>query len=331
VGDAFGSVATGGRRRLSPQLTGEATEIPAVATPLEMADWKAQLEEILTNRGLGRQALVAAHALKQEHIPRSLYKYRCPTKASFNMVKGRCVWLASPGTFNDPFDSAVTFDPNRIIEDIRADGVSPSLRRRSILVKLIQGEYPGIPPAMREALVKSATEWYATPFRWVVGRASRRLRSDLKVCCFSETMASLPMWAHYAGCHTGFCIRWDVSEWSSQPEILEKLFPVLYDEHPFQMPSLAVNPAYRGAELLLALRKAIDWSYEKEWRLVGWGATGEVGMSQQLPTPAALYIGALASKATKRKVSRLAAEIGAEVFQMHCDLERGCLMPHRMT
>ena len=75
------------------------------------------------------------------------------------------------------------------------------------------------------------------------------------------------MWGHYANKHNGFCLEYDVSLFSSE---LQLVMPVVYTQKPFDASMIldmrGIDDKY--ANLCPSLFKSMDWSYEKEWRLV---------------------------------------------------------------
>jgi len=287
--------------------------------------WKTRFAELLADREPGAQALADANELKRQHLPDALYKYRCFDERTLEILRSDNVWLSSPASFNDPLDCAVTFDVQRVVDDIATRRETDGSKGSSALVRMIRGENFGLPSEVRSALVEATTKLYRHLAKPLVEHATGRYRSGLRICCFSESVTSVPMWAHYAGLHTGLCIEWTMSDWRSTPDIVENIFPVLYDTKPYQMPSLAINPSHAGAELVLALRKALDWSYEKEWRYVLQTASAASGCLQRLTRPSAVHLGLLMPAPEKQTVVRLCNERGIKVSQMRCDLERGYL------
>jgi hypothetical protein len=191
-------------------------------------------------------------------------------------------------------------------------------------VRMIQGEGFGLSPDTRGALVEATTALYRKLTRPLTQHSTARYRSNLRIGCFSETATSVPMWAHYAACHSGLCIQWDISDF--WPSLIEQMFPVVYDAHPFQMPSLAVNPSHPGAEIVLALRKALEWSYEREWRCLASATSGGAGYLEHVPRPAVVYLGLLMADQDRERVARLCRERRIRVSQIRCDLELGSLV-----
>lgn len=109
------------------------------------------------------------------------------------------------------------------------------------------------------------------------------------MACFSETKDNLVMWGNYADSFKGFCVEYDIGKlFNSDSEHKRHIFPVLYDkrrplEHDIkgisnEMKYLLTEIAERDIEhddlgnlndiLPMFLTKAVEWSYECEWRLI---------------------------------------------------------------
>ena len=107
------------------------------------------------------------------------------------------------------------------------------------------------------------------------------LRSKTGVCCFFQGMPTHPlMWAHYASSHTGFCIEYDVDEQADIP-----LYEVSYTN---KLPSPSIEELLFCPDntfLKILTTKSIEWSYEKEIRLVYLNEIGgsEAGKIMLLP------------------------------------------------
>lgn len=288
--------------------------------------WQERFAELLSNRAEGRDPWSEANALKRQNMPPRLYKYQAWNQRNLESLRAGQVWLAAPDAFNDPFELAVCFDHDEVFTTIRERADEPASRRKSLLVRMIQGETCGLPEGVADELVSNIAGLYAAFTRPVIDRATSKLRAQFLICCFSETVTSVPMWAHYAGCHTGFCVQWELLSCSEAPDFQDSLYPVFYDTKPFQMPSLAVNPPFEGAEILLALRKAQDWSYEREWRYVERASPGSTGKLKQVPRPAAVYAGARIEPDAARSLTLICEELGIPLLRMRCDLQRGELL-----
>jgi len=95
--------------------------------------------------------------------------------------------------------------------------------------------------------------------------ASKSIK-ELGVICLSEINNDILMWSHYSNGHTGFCIEFERSE-NNDLGKWEFCLPVAYDS--INVPSFDPERiTERGAIAEIVSRKAPNWSYEKEWRLI---------------------------------------------------------------
>ena len=106
-----------------------------------------------------------------------------------------------------------------------------------------------------------------------------KLKQSIVLTCFTTDIEmNLPMWAHYANNHKGFCVEYQIID-------PEKLFPVVYDDYKIKINNIFTNFSSLCAKLdenvqeLSYLKSITDliiqsfaykntiWEYEKEIRL----------------------------------------------------------------
>jgi len=137
----------------------------------------------------------------------------------------------------------------------------------------------------------------------IVDGSISSMRDNIRITCFSEELYSMPMWAHYANNHTGFCIEYDFSRLDYNNDLTKSLFPVSYETKRYNITNLfkmALSGKYdMRIKLLFFLMnlKHSSWSYEREWRII---STREPSPSQEpfaggledCPiNPTAIYLG----------------------------------------
>lgn len=88
---------------------------------------------------------------------------------------------------------------------------------------------------------------------------SINLQNRVLLASFSERNDSILMWSHYANEHRGICVGYSLKDILSHCTI----FPVIYDD---KLPQFDENAAVSPT----VLTKYIDWSYEKEWRIINY-------------------------------------------------------------
>lgn len=136
------------------------------------------------------------------------------------------------------------------------------------------------------------------------------IRRSMRVCCFSETVESMLMWTHYANEHKGFAVEYAPNQKSS---IALQLWPVFYREKLFDIRKYFSQVSSNLIPLLPSLHKAVDWQYEKEWRLVIPGADGD---SLSMPRPKAIYLGSNCCAKVVEELTAIASDRKIKLYRM---------------
>ncbi len=147
----------------------------------------------------------------------------------------------------------------------------------------------------------------------------KQFKSFLVVSSFTEDYKSILMWSHYASCHKGFCIEYDLSKVDKKNVLFKSMYPVIYKKRFFDITSRFKNSFEVDSEALGPIRieatltKALEWSYEKEWRLIMDSSFS--GPSKFLPIWA-IYCGTKMSEDNKRKLYELGQSKSVPVYDM---------------
>lgn len=183
--------------------------------------------------------------------PSHLYKYQRLSAHSLASLLNETVWLASPTSFNDPFDCAITLSKDKLQESLDHAIVEIS-RNRGIPKEVIE---------KHDHLTKNNAEAYE-----LLRTTLKTNMGKIGVFCLSETSEEILMWSHYADNHKGFCIEYDCGADASLRKIAT---PVTYSES-YPALSLANMPASSDNSFLnvCLFTKAKQWAYEREWRVV---------------------------------------------------------------
>lgn len=190
--------------------------------------------------------------------PAKLYKYQPYSVQSLSNLARREVWFSRPGSFNDPFDSALKIALDELSEQ--------DMRRILDYLRKDVGEF-----AEEAGIAEGYLDSDGTPnerFRDMLQRIGHDVFNlDLQrrgVACFSERCDDLLLWSHYGNGHRGFCL-----EFSTDCDLFTKTHRVRYSD---QMPRGNIADALINADeafwLGMILTKAPCWSYEKEWRVI---------------------------------------------------------------
>jgi len=214
--------------------------------------------------------------------PEILYKYRSLSEDSFKFTQDifmkNELYFAHPDEVNDPFDCKIP----PCLENVTKDKL---LHRFSIFDQK-QFECKGMSFKKCEEVIEN------TPLSVLQERLKKDIKSqrDVGILSLSEENLDILMWGHYADSHKGICIGFDYLQLSFAFRETP-IFPehVTYPEDnnfkwdPFEDEPIAlVDKIY--------LTKALDWQYEKEWRVI----LPEQGRTPQKFNPNALasvYLG----------------------------------------
>jgi hypothetical protein len=161
---------------------------------------------------------------KNSLLPKKLYKYISLTeggelnKKKIETLEKNEIWCAHCNQYNDPFEF------------------------EALYLDKLQMQSEGY----KKEQIEMVEKYY-------------NVQKDLlKICSFSSSSNSMPMWAHYSNNHKGYCIEYEIIEKDSR--ILgDKIFPVLYtpdriEGHIFLNDSLICF--YRAAKFDLAEEEA---------------------------------------------------------------------------
>lgn len=176
-------------------------------------------------------------------LPESLYRYRRFGEYWEKEIKKGEIYLPEAIKLNDPMDCLISLDLKKIKQN------SNFFTQLKYRCKVTHENFLQIAESDEEKL----------------DDAFEQLRDDVKIACFSEDYNSNLMWSHYADMHQGFCIEYDTNNFKDM--IKSKLFPVLYSEKKLDI-TKDLNECKNSAILKGFVYKNIEWSYEKEWRIV---------------------------------------------------------------
>jgi hypothetical protein len=188
-----------------------------------------------------------------------LYKYRSlatqeqQDRAADILINNR-VFFANRHTFNDPFDCHIPISWNVTREEL--------IRK---LKSVYKEDGSPIPAESVEQYVAAriadgtVNELITTS---VGHKAVDAVLNKFGVLCLSEKPNDILMWAHYADCHRGICVEFEVTKETFFWDAL----PVIYSEaYPHLKATMSTQDLADG----LFRTKSNHWEYEKEWRIIG--------------------------------------------------------------
>ena len=169
-------------------------------------------------------------------------------------------------------------------------------------------------------------------------KCRKMISEKCRVTCLSERMDSPLMWSHYANKHFGFCLEYDfthtmVKRYPDLNMAKIMLLPVIYSEKRPLLSRVLTNskimlPYYKTGKMPIEvvesivyglLFKSLDWSYEREWRIIG------VDMEKptmKLPSARKVFLGANMEEAARTRVIEIAKKKHIPVYQMMLSSDR---------
>ena len=178
-----------------------------------------------------------------------IYKYVSLDINAIKLLVTGHLYLASPSSLNDPFESEFEFEELEEIPNIEL--LKEILLNKKIdFSKIDQSNF----------------------YRYLKEQLKETLDKEYGITCFSETNDNILLWSHYAKSHTGICLQFDSEKLNSGKvkEIglkLEKIIPIT------SIPKVKIILDENGLsfkdEECIALCKLADWHYENEIRLHG--------------------------------------------------------------
>lgn len=157
-------------------------------------------------------------------------------------------------------------------------------------------------------------------------------------CFTANGVQSMPMWAHYASNHKGFCVCYDVKE---NLELRNSIFPIQYTDERLDVSSLIrkhaesickmIDENVRQGDkimqyddltiiymaLLLYNVKHISWSYENEFRY--FVPANASGIPYAKAIPKAIYIGMKCEEKHKKALEDISDYWDIPLYQMEMD------------
>jgi hypothetical protein len=199
-----------------------------------------------------------------------LYKYRDWSNSLHKTILTENeLFMASPGSFNDPFDCRIPENYfllntdekiNQFMENIESE-------HKEKLSKLDNASKKQISDNFKKRFndLDTVQEDHENHF-------FKQTSNCYGVFSLSTKWDSLLMWSHYANNHKGFCIGFNEDK-LRESEIFGSGLRVDYnDEFPVRNPLEEIQPLNNA--ILQLGTKAKEWSYEEEFRLINLNPDG---------------------------------------------------------
>lgn len=169
-------------------------------------------------------------------------------------------------------------------------------------------------------------------------KCRKMISEKCRVTCLSERMDSPLMWSHYANKHFGFCLEYDfthtmVKRYPDLNMAKIMLLPVIYSEKRPLLSRVLTNskimlPYYKTGKMPMEVVESIvygllfkspDWSYEREWRIIGMDMEKP---TMKLPSARKVFLGANMEESAKARVIEIAKKKHIPVYQMMLSSDR---------
>ena len=176
-------------------------------------------------------------------------------------------------------------------------------------------------------------------FNWLRpynGRIIDDFSSYIRIVALTENdVNSLPMWAHYANNHSGFCIAYNMKD---NPDLYSTIYQVQYTEqrldittflerHASTLENLNQNEGEKlirsislpivHMSMLLSCIKNSSWSYEKEYRCIA--STRTEGMPYMEANASEIYIGMNCDHEHVKRLLEIGYTLKIPVYKMTFD------------
>ena len=281
-------------------------------------------------------------------FPQLLYKYRPFDEYTFDMLDNTYLYLCPAKNLDDPSECTVSFDmqdyfdieSNRLnfrcvelileiirphtseenfnnIKSVIARTITPDgyVRRNYLLDAVFEMEKYA-PKEDCIALVNSLgniPEMLDNPtIRPQMKKlflAAYAAREEMGICSLSQLENSIEMWENYTNDSSGYCIEFDMSDYSYN----DAIFPVVYDDERANNIVMTIVSDFiaqaihgissgqlkadRSNYIRMFLTKETKWSYQKEWRIIGDG-----NMRIQAPRIRTIYLGKKVLNCNRQKM-----------------------------
>ena len=217
------------------------------------------------------------YAIETGQYPQFIYKYRPCDTNTLDALKNNYLWFSKLNDFNDPYDG---------------------LMRTSF--EHTQNEFEAFVVLHKEDWTpQTLSQFYQNP-KSFLENGLEQARKSVKVCCFSEQNDNILMWSHYANCHKGICLEFEYAE--NETNLFHTFRSVQYSRSYDCCNYFRCSQKYVEK---MVFTKALDWSYEKEYR----AAFAQLEGNQVFYSPSALrriIFGCKTTEDYKNKVKAIA-------------------------
>lgn len=301
-----------------------------------------------------------------KYMPQTLYRYRECSEMNFDAFNEDKLYAVTSDKFNDPYDCLFRYDKERLHNSImagaskeaiyvvrelfRKGGNFPDILKMYCDQDLLDNVRKNIMNADDYMIEKYGEETVSIKdelTKYVqrkIEDAVQTVKQMAFIACFSETIKSVTMWAHYTNSHKGFALEYDPKELQLKCQFCDNLqkcdkaascnlYPVIYQRQRYDATNFlgwyiikSMGQPIKNPDTFMIFRsllyKSNQWSYEKEWRLIV-SKMNEFQSKEPICIynlkPKAIYYGSRISSINKKMLHFIAKEKGIKEYQMYID------------
>jgi hypothetical protein len=190
------------------------------------------------------EGLVCA-AIDKGQLPPTLYRYRDFNGHTEKSICDGVQKFSRADTFNDPFDCQIRESGDFTSEQLLEALVQMGMRRVDASTVILKNAQEG-----RELMWR------------LLDSARHETMNRAGILCLSEKFDDILMWSHYANCHSGYVLGFEVK---ADPTFFAPLFRIKYDEN-YPVFSHITEPQKIVEKGMIT--KSLRWNYEAEVRII---------------------------------------------------------------
>lgn len=266
-------------------------------------------------------SLEQAVQIKNQHIPKRLFKYFSFTKENLVAFYNNVLYCPSPDRLDDLYDEFMLPDKHALLQEAIENIIETGL---------VDTDIRSVLHAHKTEILNSADPivYFANLFSQnqkmtvrklqgtmdiLINEIKRMAYKGIRICCFSQTIDAEAIWSKHADKERGFALSYVIDD----ENICNNLWPVLYNENDLlrQYASVMSNDINMVKILISIVSKSMEWQHEQEWRLIV--NENYLYNERYIPMKAdAIYLGAKIDKENKKEIMSIVQHKGIEAFMM---------------
>ena len=319
--------------------------------------WTEDFISCLERSTVAKPTVDDALTIKQEHLPKRIYKYRQVSPHHISNLRSNTVRLSSPESFNDPYDCWLTLADDMVatlierrvldafvkankLQKVISQPQIDSARKSLSPLKTIVTYIPESSNKATRTKLKQKAESYSKKARDVANDKVVSIlhgwRKMVKLCSFSAVNDSLLMWGHYADNHRGFCLEYDIEHLNASHPFRKNLYPVIYSNQLYglrlwaeKLVALSRPELTDMLPLLAMIHKFEGWKYEEEWRMIFEYGVATDDHNQTAPTPSRIFLGSKMDHEKSKELLDICEQKDIGIYRMRLAEDRFELLPEQ--